>query len=320
MKSRILLLCTVLVALVTASLAQSQPESFPINTASAGAGNCATYRAQNNSTVGIIVSGTWSGTLTPTLNIFPSRQVNKKVTPVDSSTAQSTITANGGYIANIGGFTQFQICATAWTSGTAVVDIFATPAPNNSTFASSGGGFTAAGDLSGTNTSQEVAGILSNALPSLSAGFLYWSGSAWNFSSGIVSATSPLTLSSNAVQFITTPLTGQLPFAVNGSQPSFGSPGIVGRSVSGSSDTILCDSATAIRDRGGNVTYTDSTASTVVAVTLPAPSTSGCGSNFYFGLNVFNSAAPSTPTDVVTVTPGSGTIDGLANETFLWGD
>jgi hypothetical protein len=49
--------------------------------------------------------------------------------------------------------------------------------------------FTAAGDLSGSNTSQEVTGILSHNLPSIATGFLNWTGSAWAFSSSIASVT-----------------------------------------------------------------------------------------------------------------------------------
>lgn len=44
------------------------------------------------------------------------------------------------------------------------------------------GTFTAGGDLSGTSTSQEVIGLLSNALPSLTTGYLNWTGSAWALS------------------------------------------------------------------------------------------------------------------------------------------
>jgi hypothetical protein len=127
-----------------------------------------------------------------------------------------------------------------------------------------------------------------------------------------VTTVPPLNIAAGQISFITTALTGQSLFWTNGAQPAAGSPGIVGRSVSGASDTILCDSATAIRDRGATVTYTDSTANTTVAVTGPNPSSSGCGSNFFFGLKV-------TGTDVVVFTPSSGTIDGAASETFVPG-
>lgn len=136
------------VALMIAALSvlahgQTAPITGNITTASAGPGNCVSIRAQNNSAVGIIVSGTWSGTLTPNIQISTASgapTIAKKVLPVDSSTAQATITANGGYLANVGGFTQFNLCATAFSSGTAIVSLYSTPAPNNSTIASGGAG------------------------------------------------------------------------------------------------------------------------------------------------------------------------------------
>src|SRR5208283_4978949 len=45
-----------------------------------------------------------------------------------------------------------------------------------------GGGFTAGGDLSGTGSSQQVIGLLTHALPSLTTGYLNWTGSAWALS------------------------------------------------------------------------------------------------------------------------------------------
>jgi hypothetical protein len=48
----------------------------------------------------------------------------------------------------------------------------------------SSSGFVAAGDLSGNATSQEVVGILSEPLPSLTTGYLNWTGSAWALSAG----------------------------------------------------------------------------------------------------------------------------------------
>lgn len=139
---RILQCAAATIILAIAALAQNQPVTGNITTATAGAGNCVSVRAQNNSSVGIIVSGTWTGTLTPNVQISTASSaptIAKKVVPVDSSTAQATIAANGGFIANIGGFTTFNVCATAWTSGTATVTLFSTPAPNNSTIAAAGG-------------------------------------------------------------------------------------------------------------------------------------------------------------------------------------
>lgn len=61
------------------------------------------------------------------------------------------------------------------------------------------GSFTAAQDLSGSSTSQEVVGLLTHALPSLSTGYLNWTGSAWALSSvsggGITALTADVTAS-----------------------------------------------------------------------------------------------------------------------------
>ena len=51
-------------------------------------------------------------------------------------------------------------------------------------------------------------------------------------------------------------ITSQVLTAVNGSPATFASPGIPGRNVSGTTDTILCDSGTTLQDRGGTITYT----------------------------------------------------------------
>jgi trimeric autotransporter adhesin len=140
MKQRKWLLQLAVVALAAAAAAQTQPVTQTV----AATAVCVSIRAQNNSAVGIIVSGTWSGTFTPNVQISTvsgAPTVAKKVVPVDSTTAQATVIANGGYLANIAGFGLFNFCSTGtWTSGTATVTLYATPAPNNSTIATSGGG------------------------------------------------------------------------------------------------------------------------------------------------------------------------------------
>lgn len=102
---------------------------------------CAVIKTQNNSTVGIIASGTGSGmTLTPTLlisQVASSPTATAYVTPTAvNSVDQATITANGSYRAKVAGFAAFQLCPTAFTSGTETITLFSTPA----LFASSGSG------------------------------------------------------------------------------------------------------------------------------------------------------------------------------------
>lgn len=120
-----------LFALAIGCMAQTQPATF---TMTATTSPCAIIRASNNSVVGIIVTGTFSGTLSPTLKIYGATTgVPKKVTPIDGS-AQSTILGSGGtsqgFTAAVGGFTEFDLCPTTFVSGTATVQIYATPAVN----------------------------------------------------------------------------------------------------------------------------------------------------------------------------------------------
>lgn len=145
--------CFMLFCLALASslaAAQTQPISKPI-TATA---QCVTIQASNNSVVGIVLTGTWSGTLSPTVKIYGATAgIAKKVTPLDG-TAQATITANGAYTAAIGGFTEFDLCSTGtWTSGTATVQLYATPA--NNVGALGGGGVSA---ITAVNTGAGLSG------------------------------------------------------------------------------------------------------------------------------------------------------------------
>jgi hypothetical protein len=114
-------------------------------------------------------------------------------------------------------------------------------------------------------------------------------------------------------------VTGQVFAAVNGSHPVAASSGIVGRTVTTNSDTVLCDTSTSVNagDRGKTIEYTFAGS---VAVTLPNPAATGCGSNtqgdnnFYFGALILGSSTS------VTFTPASGTINGQSSLTLTQGN
>jgi hypothetical protein len=63
----------------------------------------------DHSTVGVQVTGTWTGTLQPQVAIQGQALTNSQVVPSTSTTAASTITANGVYYANVGSASQFCI-------------------------------------------------------------------------------------------------------------------------------------------------------------------------------------------------------------------
>lgn len=74
-----------------------------------------------------------------------------------------------------------------------------------------------------------------------------------------------------------------------------GFPGAARSPVNGTTDSILCDTVAVPNDRLHSVEYTSTSA---VAVTLPNPATTGCGSNFAFKLFARSGT--------VTVTPAGG--------------
>lgn len=95
---------------------------FTIN-ATSGPNSCATIRvnAYAAATVGISVTGTFSATLQPETIIASQAAQNTQVYPYGSATSQSTITTVGNFNAQVAGVDSFQLCATAYASGAAIV-------------------------------------------------------------------------------------------------------------------------------------------------------------------------------------------------------
>ena len=81
---------------------------------------CVTIAVTNRGVVGLQVTGTWTGTIQPQVQIAGSGYVNIQVLPSTGAGAVSNITANGAYQANVSGYDQFKVCG-ATVSGTATV-------------------------------------------------------------------------------------------------------------------------------------------------------------------------------------------------------
>lgn len=84
----------------------------------------------------------------------------------------------------------------------------------------------------------------------------------------------------NVIGSVANGITGQQYISQNLSYPLFASAGVPGSTVSAATYTVLCDSATATRDRVSTITLTNA----APTVTVPDPTDSGCGANFTFSL------------------------------------
>ncbi len=97
--------------------------------------------------------------------------------------------------------------------------------------------------------------------------------------------------SSTVLSGVANGLTGQEYVSVNGAAPSWQSPGL--DEGNGGADvttnyTVQCDSSTSVLDRGRVLRLNSASTFTT---TVPDPTTSGCGNNFYFGVDNAGSAS-----------------------------
>lgn len=103
--------------------AQNQTPSNGPQQGSITASQCVTINVKGMGVAAIQITGTWTGTIQPALSVGGTQTyVNTQVYPSTSSTAQSTITANGGYqTVSVTGYTWLQVCGATVASGTANV-------------------------------------------------------------------------------------------------------------------------------------------------------------------------------------------------------
>lgn len=106
---------------------------------------CVDYNVSAQASVGIQITGTWSGTITFQSSVDNSNFTSLLVAPSNSVTAVSTTTANGLWQGGVPGIRTIRVVFTSWVSGTATINV------RLSTLALKGGG--SAGGGSGTVTS-----------------------------------------------------------------------------------------------------------------------------------------------------------------------
>jgi hypothetical protein len=144
-------------------------------------------------TVGIQVTGTFSLTLTPQVSINGQSPQSAQVTPANSSTAQSTITAAGAYVAGVGGYDTFCLSTTAYSSGTATVQLNPSPAVNASVLGSGSGSSAFSALTSSTNTGCSGCVVGSGAVFSPTGGGQLTANSEFLSNTALTTTPSPLT-------------------------------------------------------------------------------------------------------------------------------
>lgn len=115
-------LIAVVVALLTVGAWGQLPKTQTTTNITANA--CASITTAGMASVGMVISGSWSGTLQPEFSIGQAGYINATATATASGVNASTITANGGYSSSVSGFDNFELCAQSVT-GTATVTLYA---------------------------------------------------------------------------------------------------------------------------------------------------------------------------------------------------
>lgn len=77
---------------------------------------CASVVTTQRATATYQVLGSWTGTIQPKVSVLGQSPVNTQTTPVASSTAQSTVTANGAYFSRLSGYSSFSLCGNTVTN------------------------------------------------------------------------------------------------------------------------------------------------------------------------------------------------------------
>jgi len=146
---RFLFLLCACFALGPPVMAQTQHGPFTLNAAN----QCAPTGVSGQATIFMNIAGTFSMTLQPKVAVQGQAAQNTQVTPTNSSTAQSTITAIGGYKADVASTDMFELCVSSYVSGSVVIYYNVSPQISTGLLGGNGGGGTVTGVTAGTGLS-----------------------------------------------------------------------------------------------------------------------------------------------------------------------
>ena len=221
----------------------------------AGTACTAGFDVSKQATIGIQITGTWTGTIQPEVSIAGQPAVDVQVTPSTSSTAQSTITGNGVFTANVSGYSTFFLCGNT-VSGTATAYFNVS---TTSSLGRSGGGGGGGGVPAGPTSVNSVPQVLTSTPSGGVAGLPTW----------LPSGVAPNPQTGTSYTYLATDREGYTSFSNSGSiavtLPQAGSTGFASNWVN-----ISCDIGT------GTATITPTTST--ISYSTGSAYTSGASS------------------------------------------
>jgi hypothetical protein len=106
--------------------------------------------AQGAGTLGLQVTGTFTGTIVVECSIDNSNYQAIRITPTNSTTAATSLTSTGVWTGAVAGCRRIRARSTAWTSGTATVVLLGTTTGGGASSGAAGGGANAAASATGS--------------------------------------------------------------------------------------------------------------------------------------------------------------------------